>query len=342
MRKRSPKISRLHVTYKFQVQSPTDEKVMAAEFRLYKERLSPHKKYWKNATYIVRLYQIIYPAHVLDLLETRVLRSWEAGWQAFDITKAGKAWSKNPSSNYGLELSVVNWLNQEVNPHRVGFVGFHGPLEKRPFMVSFFQHEGEHYRFAYLPDVSAKNQTNQTSRSSRSLDSSADDGRTTAGTGSRRSGNAGTSRGAQGGGGGSNRGSNNGGSARAGVGSGQRRRQNASKFCQRHFLHVTFRRLGWQGWIIAPEGYSAFFCHGECSFPLNANMNVTNHAIVQTLVHLMHPRSVPKPCCGPTRLSPISVLFYDDNNNVVLKKYSDMVVEECGCQWSAPLSLQSQ
>lgn len=37
-------------------------------------------------------------------------------------------------------------------------------------------------------------------------------------------------------------------------------------------------------WIIAPEGYAAFYCDGECSFPLNAHMNATNHAIVQTLV----------------------------------------------------------
>ena len=37
-------------------------------------------------------------------------------------------------------------------------------------------------------------------------------------------------------------------------------------------------------WIIAPKGYAANYCDGECSFPLNAHMNATNHAIVQTLV----------------------------------------------------------
>ena len=41
-------------------------------------------------------------------------------------------------------------------------------------------------------------------------------------------------------------------------------------------------------WIIAPEGYAANYCDGECSFPLNAHMNATNHAIVQTLVRLTH------------------------------------------------------
>lgn len=41
-------------------------------------------------------------------------------------------------------------------------------------------------------------------------------------------------------------------------------------------------------WIIAPEGYAANYCDGECSFPLNAHMNATNHAIVQTLVRPTH------------------------------------------------------
>lgn len=44
--------------------------------------------------------------------------------------------------------------------------------------------------------------------------------------------------------------------------------------------------LFFKDWIIAPEGYAAFYCDGECSFPLNAHMNATNHAIVQTLVSI--------------------------------------------------------
>ncbi|XP_025092304.1 bone morphogenetic protein 7-like isoform X2 [Pomacea canaliculata] len=101
--------------------------------------------------------------------------------------------------------------------------------------------------------------------------------------------------------------------------------------CQRRTLYVSFRDLGWQDWIIAPDGYSAFYCNGECSFPLGAHMNATNHAIVQTLVHLLDPYLVPKPCCTPTKLSAISVLYFDHNSNVVLKRYRDMIVRACGC-----------
>ncbi|ELK32274.1 Bone morphogenetic protein 6 [Myotis davidii] len=95
--------------------------------------------------------------------------------------------------------------------------------------------------------------------------------------------------------------------------------------CRKHELYVSFQDLGWQDWIIAPKGYAANYCDGECSFPLNAHMNATNHAIVQTLVHLMNPEYVPKPCCAPTKLNAISVLYFDDNSNVILKKYRNMV-----------------
>ncbi|CAH6802143.1 Bmp6 [Phodopus roborovskii] len=101
--------------------------------------------------------------------------------------------------------------------------------------------------------------------------------------------------------------------------------------CKKHELYVSFQDLGWQDWIIAPKGYAANYCDGECSFPLNAHMNATNHAIVQTLVHLMNPEYVPKPCCAPTKLNAISVLYFDDNSNVILKKYRNMVVRACGC-----------
>ncbi|XP_004695638.1 PREDICTED: bone morphogenetic protein 6 [Condylura cristata] len=101
--------------------------------------------------------------------------------------------------------------------------------------------------------------------------------------------------------------------------------------CRKRELYVSFQDLGWQDWIIAPKGYAANYCEGECAFPLNAHMNATNHAIVQTLVHLMNPDFVPKPCCAPTKLNAISVLYFDDNSNVILKKYRNMAVRACGC-----------
>uniref|UniRef100_G1TKY8 TGF-beta family profile domain-containing protein n=1 Tax=Oryctolagus cuniculus TaxID=9986 RepID=G1TKY8_RABIT len=106
---------------------------------------------------------------------------------------------------------------------------------------------------------------------------------------------------------------------------------NGRQVCRRHELYVSFRDLGWLDWVIAPQGYSAYYCEGECSFPLDSCMNATNHAILQSLVHLMKPDAVPKACCAPTKLSATSVLYYDSSNNVILRKHRNMVVKACGC-----------
>ena len=98
-----------------------------------------------------------------------------------------------------------------------------------------------------------------------------------------------------------------------------------NKACQQRSLFVSFKDMNWQDWIIAPEGYEAHYCHGDCAFP------ATNQAIVQTLAHLMTPDEVPKPCCAPTQHSGNSVLYLDDRKNVVLKKYPNMVATGCGC-----------
>lgn len=102
--------------------------------------------------------------------------------------------------------------------------------------------------------------------------------------------------------------------------------------CRRERLYVDFRRVGWDDWIVAPSGYDAYFCKGNCPFPLPERLNATNHAVVQTLVNSRYPDRVPKACCVPTELSPISMLYMDDDDRFVLKNHQNMVVEGCGCR----------
>ena len=96
---------------------------------------------------------------------------------------------------------------------------------------------------------------------------------------------------------------------------------------------IVLLQVGWNDWIVAPPHYDAHYCHGECPFPLADNLNATNHAIVQTLVNSVNPSAVPRACCVPTELSPISMLYLDEYEKVVLKNYENMVVEGCGCRW---------
>lgn len=105
-----------------------------------------------------------------------------------------------------------------------------------------------------------------------------------------------------------------------------------STLCKPRRLYISFSDVGWENWIIAPQGYLANYCRGDCPFPLAAELNSTNHAVLQTMVHSLDPQGTPQPCCVPVRLSPISILYYDNSDNVVLRHYQDMVVDECGCR----------
>lgn len=111
------------------------------------------------------------------------------------------------------------------------------------------------------------------------------------------------------------------------------RNRTAPADCHRRELYVDFESIGWSEWIIAPKGYNAYHCTGVCSFPLGQSQKPTNHATVQSIIHEMQlADGVARPCCVPSRLLALSLLYYDENDNVVLKQYGDMVAESCGCQ----------
>lgn len=102
--------------------------------------------------------------------------------------------------------------------------------------------------------------------------------------------------------------------------------------CQRHPLYVDFEEIGWSGWIISPRGYNAYHCKGLCPFPLGENMRPTNHATVQSIINALKlTQGVNSPCCVPDKLFSINLLYFDDDENVVLKQYDDMVAGSCGC-----------
>lgn len=110
----------------------------------------------------------------------------------------------------------------------------------------------------------------------------------------------------------------------------KRRRKKDS--CRRKPLLVDFNQLGWSDWVIAPKEYSAYFCQGLCEFPIDNHLKPTNHATVQTILNSVAPSLAPQACCSPNKFSAISILFVDSNENIVYKKYEDMVVERCGCK----------
>ncbi|CAL9708788.1 unnamed protein product [Knipowitschia caucasica] len=100
--------------------------------------------------------------------------------------------------------------------------------------------------------------------------------------------------------------------------------------CRRVDMWVDFDVIGWDAWIIHPKRYNAFRCEGACPAPLDESVSPTNHAYMQSLVRHHQPERVSCPSCVPTRLSPLSMLYYD-SDDLALRHHDDMVVEECGC-----------
>ncbi|XP_075999729.1 nodal-related 2 [Genypterus blacodes] len=109
------------------------------------------------------------------------------------------------------------------------------------------------------------------------------------------------------------------------------RKGKEKSLCRRVDLHVDFHQIGWGSWIVFPKRYNAYRCEGSCPGPLGEDLNPTNHAYMQSLLRHYHPDRVASPCCAPTKMSPLSMLYYE-NGEMILRHHEDMIVDECGCQ----------
>ncbi|XP_041485724.1 nodal homolog [Lytechinus variegatus] len=102
--------------------------------------------------------------------------------------------------------------------------------------------------------------------------------------------------------------------------------------CRRVDMDVDFGRIGWDEWIIYPKQFNAYRCVGTCAGPLDSGDNPSNHAIMQDLIRLKQPeRRTPEPCCIPTKLKPLSMLYFEEGS-VLVRHHEDMIVQECGCR----------
>ncbi|KAF5300183.1 hypothetical protein FQA39_LY11217 [Lamprigera yunnana] len=102
--------------------------------------------------------------------------------------------------------------------------------------------------------------------------------------------------------------------------------------CCRHTMKVTFKDLKVPqiSSIIQPKSYEAGFCKGRC--PYNYN-HATNHSRIQSLVHKLDRKAVPRVCCAPSKLAPLDVLRVDpyDFTKLNVEKWDNMRVLECAC-----------
>jgi inhibin beta len=130
---------------------------------------------------------------------------------------------------------------------------------------------------------------------------------------------------------------------------------------------VSFRALGWDDWIIAPSGYYANYCRGDCggagggARAPESFLSYHSHVIDQVRKQLplalsSHSNSNNKkkskkkkllaeqqqqqqqmfanylqPCCAPTKFSSMSLIYFGPDMNIIKRDLPKMVVDECGC-----------
>lgn len=101
--------------------------------------------------------------------------------------------------------------------------------------------------------------------------------------------------------------------------------------CQKREFYVDFGLLGWKS-IVSPRGFWSSVCSGECPLTLSNNMNASNHARIQNIMHHKHPADFPSVACVPVKLSYFIVLYRNRNGDLVLRRMNDMIAVHCGCQ----------
>ncbi|XP_072306441.1 inhibin beta B chain-like [Eucyclogobius newberryi] len=104
--------------------------------------------------------------------------------------------------------------------------------------------------------------------------------------------------------------------------------------CCRQQFYIDFRVIGWSDWIIAPSGYLGNYCEGSCP-PHMAGIPSSASSFHTAVLNQYRLRGLgPGPsssCCIPTKLAPMSMLYFDDDYNIIKRDVPHMVVEECGC-----------
>ncbi|KAK7938319.1 hypothetical protein WMY93_001645 [Mugilogobius chulae] len=94
--------------------------------------------------------------------------------------------------------------------------------------------------------------------------------------------------------------------------------------CCRYPLTVDFEDFGYD-WIIAPKRFKANYCSGECEYTHLQKYPHTH------LVNNANPRGTAGPCCTPTKMSPINMLYFNHEEQIIYGKIPSMVVDRCGC-----------
>lgn len=131
--------------------------------------------------------------------------------------------------------------------------------------------------------------------------------------------------------------------------------------CCRENLYISFADIGWDNWIIKPDGYNAHFCKGSCMNGAAMASTSTAHRQIMTVNmakifwyvgqyfdivcvsfsilqkfmlngrtnHAFRPELTP--CCTATQFQSLQLVYMDNNKTLTTKVLPNMIVDACGC-----------
>lgn len=102
--------------------------------------------------------------------------------------------------------------------------------------------------------------------------------------------------------------------------------------CCKQRFYIKFQEIGWDSWIIAPGGYYANYCRGDCGGvhrTPDTYLNLNTQAI-EDYRKAKH-SSIFQPCCAPVKFSSMSLIYFTDDGNIIKRDLPKMVIDECGC-----------
>ncbi|XP_040027616.1 anti-dorsalizing morphogenic protein [Gasterosteus aculeatus] len=287
------------VEFRFNLSSVArSEKVLTAELHLFKLRPQSTLAFNRHHFCQVSIYQLLDTSRNnktqgRKLLSSRLIPVHSTGWEVFTITQAVRSWMVDEDSNLGLHVVVRTLGGSTMDMKMIRFASGRTHHQSKQPMLVLFTDDG---RRATTLESLDPNDTTDTETSN--LPQTPMSGP----------------------------------SSRTARSLDYTEEETASLPCQRQPLYVDFEEIGWSGWIVSPRGYNAYHCKGSCPFPLGQNMRPTNHATVQSIINALKLiRGIETPCCVPDKLFSINLLYFDDDENVVLKQYNDMVAGSCGC-----------
>ncbi|XP_022248615.1 bone morphogenetic protein 2-like [Limulus polyphemus] len=317
---------------------PEKERILEAELHLYKIKPKPRmeNRHSDSRSHLleVRLYQVMLPETANKeegnkLLATRRISVHSVGWEVFYVKPTVLDWLRGGSQNLGFLISARTMTGEVVRNGVLRFAKRHQHhVNKQPLLV-LFNEDGRprkgpkfpsfNFRSYGYPEL-ARVQLGISNRENWNLnieDGEEDDMSSSLARAERSVDDENVEREED--------------ELITQAEAPEASSSSLSNDCTRNEMYVDFEKIGWSRWIISPKGYHAYYCRGECSFPLGQNQYPTNHATVQSIVQVLTP-GVGDPCCVPNKLRPVSVLYFDEHQNVILKQYDNMVAESCGCQ----------